>query len=356
MTADATLQFVPVLVFGFAASLGLTPLSRQIAFRLGVIDRPKKRNVTKAPTPMMGGFAIYVSLALSLILFSPPQHLVELGAVIAGGAFLALIGLVDDRYELSIRHKGVAIALAIGVLIAAGIQVRLFDNPLLDWPITFLWVFAITNAVNFLDNMDGVCAGIAAIAGGFFLIAALLEGLTLVALLAAAIFGSAVGFLAYNFSPAASFMGDMGALPLGFMLAVLGIKLEFTQPLSVTWMVPILVLALPVFDINLVVFTRLSEGRSPGEGGKDHTTHRLIDLGLSPRWMLFAIYAACALFGAIGVLVSQVEPALAWLIGLGGFALMGAGFLFMTWVRRTRQRYQLDAIRRITLEPASREE
>ena len=118
--------------------------------------------------------------------------------------------------------------------------------------------------------------------------------------------GSAVGFLIYNFNPASSFMGDMGALVLGFVLAVLGIKLKFgAQPPSVTWMVPLLVLALPLFDISLVVFTRIMEGRSPGQAGKDHTSHRLMSLGLSQRWTLFVLYGACLFFGTLGVLVSS---------------------------------------------------
>jgi UDP-GlcNAc:undecaprenyl-phosphate GlcNAc-1-phosphate transferase len=134
-------------------------------------------------------------------------------------------------------------------------------------------------------------------------------------------------------------MGDMGALVLGFVLAVLGIKLEFgAQPLGVSWMVPVLVLGLPLFDITLVVITRLMEGRSPGEAGKDHTSHRLMSLGLSQRKTLLVLYALCALLGGVGLIVSVVPPSLALIVGLVTFALLGVLFAFMMWVRR---RYQL---------------
>ena len=298
------MQFVPILVVGFATSLGLTPLSRQIAMRFGVVDKPNQRKIHSDHKPLMGGLAIYLAFALSLLLFSPPQHLVELGAILSGAAFLAVIGLWDDRYGLSIRTRLAAMVIAAFVLVAVGIQIRLFKNPLLDIPLTVLWVLIITNALNFLDNMDGLAAGVTGIAAAFFVVIGFTEQLPLVSSLAAALLGSAVGFLVYNFNPSSTFMGDMGALVLGFVLAVLGIKLKFgVQQADITWMIPLLVLALPIFDIHLVVITRLLEGRSPGQAGKDHTSHRLMSIGFSQRQSLFILYGACILFGAIGLLV-----------------------------------------------------
>lgn len=333
------MQFVPILVFGFAASLGLTPLSRQIAMRLGVVDKPSQRKIHLDNKPLMGGLAIYIAFTLSLLLFSPPAHLVQLGAVLAGSAFLALIGLLDDRYNLGIRVRLAAQAVAALTVIAAGIHISLFKTPWLDFPLTILWIVALTNAVNFLDNMDGLTAGLSAIAAAFFMGIAYMEGLTLVSSLAAAVLGSAVGFLVYNFNPASTFMGDMGALVLGFVLAVLGIKLKFgAQPLSVTWMVPLLVLALPLFDICLVVVTRIAEGRSPGEAGKDHTSHRLMSLGLSQRKTLLVLYGACVFFGLLGFLVSAAPTDAAYRLGIAGLALLAALYVAMMAVRR---KYQL---------------
>jgi UDP-GlcNAc:undecaprenyl-phosphate/decaprenyl-phosphate GlcNAc-1-phosphate transferase len=333
------MQFVPILVVGFAAALGLTPVSRQIAIRLGVVDKPNQRKIHTDHKPLMGGLAIYLAFALSLLLFSPERFMSELGAILTGATVLTVVGLLDDRFNLGIRIRLVAMSIAAIILIFAGIQIRLFNNPLIDFPLTIVWVLAITNAMNFLDNMDGLCAGLTAICAAFFLIIGLMQGLPIVSILSAALVGSAVGFLAYNFNPASTFMGDMGALVLGFALAVLGIKLEFgTQPLDVTWMVPLLVLAVPIFDINLVVITRILEGRSPAEAGKDHTSHRLMSVGFNQRKTLFIMYGSCVLFGIIGLLVSAAPPDIAMRIGLAGLGLLAALFVLMFYIRR---RFQL---------------
>ena len=334
-----TYQFFPIMIVGFAISLGLTPLSRQIAIRLGVVDRPSSaRKANAQHTPLMGGLALYVSFAGALLLFSPPRHYQELGAIVGGATVLALVGLYDDRYELGLRPKLVAmVAVALG-LVAAGIQVELFSTAWLNVPLTVFWIVAVTNAVNFLDNMDGLAAGLSAIAGFFFMLIAFLQGQTLVSSLAAALFGSSLGFWVYNYNPASTFMGDMGALVLGLVLAVLGIKLTFqVQPPSITWVIPVMVLALPVFDINLVVWTRLSEGRSPGEAGKDHTSHRIRSVGFSTRWVLFILYVFCGLFGTIGLLMSVSSPAVSTRLGVAGLVMLGLLFGLMMWVRRQYQ-------------------
>ncbi|HYO88840.1 MAG TPA: MraY family glycosyltransferase [Candidatus Limnocylindrales bacterium] len=336
-----TLQFVPILVVGFATSLGLTPLSRALAPRLGVVAVPSGRNIHKDRKPLMGGMAIYAGLALALLLFSPEAYVTELLVVLLGAGFLATVGLLDDRYDLGIRIRLLAQVLATVVLILAGIRIQLFGLWPLDALLTIIWMVAITNAVNFLDNMDGLAAGVTAIAGSAFTVIAFAEGLILVSMLGAALAGSAIGFLIYNFNPASSFMGDMGSLVLGFILAVLGIKLEFgTQPLSVTWMVPILVLALPVFDINMVILTRFLEKRPIGQGGKDHSSHRLMAAGLSQRQTLLVLYGFCAIYGALGLIVSVAPPAIALAVGAAGLVGLALLLPFMFWLRR---RYQLNA-------------
>jgi UDP-GlcNAc:undecaprenyl-phosphate GlcNAc-1-phosphate transferase len=334
------MQFFPIMIVGFAMSMGLTPLSRQIAMRLGVVDRPASgRKANAEYKPLMGGFAMYAAFSLALLLFSPPQHLREFGAIIAGATVLAGVGLYDDRFELGIKPKLLAMIVVSLGLIVSGIQINLFHTPWLNIPLTVLWMLTIMNAVNFLDNMDGLAAGLSTIAGFFFMVIAFTQGQTLVSSLAAALFGSALGFLVYNFNPASTFMGDMGALVLGMVLSVLGIKLTFeTQPLSVTWMIPVLVLALPIFDICLVVFTRLIEGRSPGEAGKDHTSHRIHSVGFSPRWTLFLLYLFCFIFGSIALLMSATTPQTALALGVTSLTILGALFVLMMWVRRRYQK------------------
>jgi UDP-GlcNAc:undecaprenyl-phosphate GlcNAc-1-phosphate transferase len=327
------------MLVGFFASLSLTPVSRMLALRLNIVDKPAARKLHLQSTPLLGGLAIYIAFALSLLLFTPPRHLVEMGAILSGAAFLALVGVLDDKYNLGIRLRLVAMAVAALVLVAAGIQIRFFGTPWLDIPVTILWVMTVTNAVNFNDNMDGLAAGLTAIAAAFFMIIAFSQSLSLVSALAAALLGSAVGFLIYNFNPASSFMGDMGALVLGFILAVLGIKLKFeVQPLDVSWMVPLLVLALPLSDIFLVVVTRLREGRSPAQAGKDHTSHRVMSLGLSQRRTIFVMYAFCGVFGFLGLVVALADPPIAWAVGISSLVILAVWLVFMAYVRVRYQR------------------
>lgn len=333
-----SLQFFPALVVGFAASLGFTPLSRQIAMRLGVVDKPNHRKIHHDHKPLMGGLAIYLAFGLAVILFAPPQHLVELGAMLAGASLLAVIGLLDDRYNLSARTRFVAMIVAACGMIAVGIHIDWFHTPLLDYPLTIFWMVAIINALNFLDNMDGLTAGLSAISAAVFLVIALTQGLILVSILAAAMLGSAIGFLAYNFNPASTFMGDMGALVLGFVLSILAIKIDYwAQPISAAWFIPLLALTMPIFDINLVIFTRLSEHRSPLEAGKDHTSHRLMALGLTQRQTLLVMYGAAVFFGGVALAVMVAPPDLAWvLVGLC-VALITTMYMVMISIRRNIQ-------------------
>lgn len=336
---DTPLQYLPILIVGFAASLGLTPLSRRVAMWLGVVDKPTlARKIHTDHKPLMGGLAIFAGFALSLLLFSPPQHIAELLAILAGASALSITGLLDDRFNLAWRVRLVVMISAAVIVVLAGIQIRLFNTPLLDIPLTLIWVVALTNATNFLDNMDGLTAGLSAIASGFFLILALMQGQYLVSLMAAAVFGSAFGFLAYNFNPASTFMGDMGALVLGYVLSILAIKLQFNQPLSISWMIPVFVLFLPIFDINLVVWTRLAEGRSPVEGGKDHTSHRIMTLGFNQRRTTLILYGLCAAFGSLAVLISASAPDVGAVLGVIGFAAVVALYAAMIWIRQTRQK------------------
>jgi len=330
------LQYVPILVVGFITALALTPVSRQLAMRLGVVAKPNNRTIHNGNMPLLGGLAIYIGFTLSLLLFSPPAYLKQFAAVLAGAGFIAAIGAIDDRYNLNIRVRFIAAAVAGAFVVLSGISFNFTGQWFIDGPLTIFWIMALTNAVNFQDNMDGLSAGSSAISAAFFLLIALSQGLVLVSLLAAAVLGSAVGFLVHNFAPSSTFMGDMGALMLGFVLAVIGIKIEMIgQPFNPQWIIPVVVMWLPAFDINLVIFTRISEGRSPGQAGRDHTSHRLMSLGLSHRTVLFILYATCGLFGLAGLALS-IAPS--WPLTLLCVALIAAQYL-LAW--KIRKNYQL---------------
>ncbi|QPC83535.1 undecaprenyl/decaprenyl-phosphate alpha-N-acetylglucosaminyl 1-phosphate transferase [Phototrophicus methaneseepsis] len=336
---DATVQYFPMMIVGFAAALGLTPISRQIAMRLGVVDKPNApRKTHKDHKPMMGGLAIYIAFSAALLIFSPAENVAEYAAIVFGAGVLALTGAIDDRYQLSWRLRFIVQVGVAFIIVLSGTQIRMFGNQLIDVPITLIWIVALVNAANFLDNMDGLTAGLSTIASFWFLVIALTQAQYTVAMLAAALFGSSMGFLIYNFNPASTFMGDMGALVLGFVLSVLAIKLEFgSQPLGVSWMVPVLVLALPITDINLVVWTRLAEGRSPAEGGRDHTSHRLLTLRFSPRMTLITLYILCGLYGLLGLIVAISPTATALKIGVSALMLLGVWLILMVYIR---ERYQ----------------
>ncbi len=331
---DARLQFIPIMIVGFGAALCLTPLTRQIAMRLGVTAAPNRRNIHKQHVPLMGGAAIYLAFVLSVLLFSPPHHLIELGAIVAGATLLALIGYLDDRRHLSPRIRLIVMTVAASVAALAGVQIDLFGSALIDIPLTLFWIVALINAINWIDNMDGLAAGAASITSGFFLLLALSQGQILVSMLAAAIFGSAVGFLIYNFNPSSTFMGDMGAYTLGFVLAILAIKLKFAaQPLNVTWMVPVFVLALPIVDINLAIFTRLLERRPLMLAAKDHVSHRLLGLGLTQRQTLALLYLFSVLYGLVALAISQAVPDQALAIGGAGLLSLSLIFCLLILVR-----------------------
>jgi UDP-GlcNAc:undecaprenyl-phosphate GlcNAc-1-phosphate transferase len=328
-------SFFPVMIAGFAAVVGFTPITKRIAIHLGVLDQPSSRKVHTTPTPLMGGLAIYGALVLALVFFSPPIYLVEFGAILAGTTWLVLVGFIDDRYGMKPWIKLGAQFIAGLVLVAAGIHVRIFSGNALDITLTLVWIVGITNAMNFQDNMDGLAAGITAVVSLFFFVMAVQEELSLVSSLAAALAGASVGFLIYNFNPASTFMGDMGSMVLGFLLAVLAIKLDFKVPANrqiVTWMVPVVVLGFPIFDTTLVVFTRLRERRSPMKGGKDHTSHRLASLGLSHRVTVLILYAICVVLGFTAIDLSHATINEGLYIGFRLAVVAISAFIFLEYV------------------------
>ena len=330
-----SLPILPMLAFGFLATILLTPLTRALAFRFGVVQAPgRERDLHTRTMPLLGGLAIFSAFTLSLLLFSPQQWQTELLAILLGTTLVGTVGFLDDRYSLPWGWRLGAMALAALLIISSHIQIRLTHYAWLDIPLTIFWVLTLVNALNFMDNMDGLSTGTAAICAGVITIIALSQGQFLVGALAASLTGSALGFLVFNFYPSSSFMGDLGAYVLGFILAVCSIKLTFNnQPLSVSWMVPIFALALPLFDISLVVFTRLVERRAPWLGGRDHSSHRLMDYGFGQRRTLLVLYAISLLFGIIAYLISAWAPEPALNLGVLAFVALGLLFLWMVWLR-----------------------
>jgi UDP-GlcNAc:undecaprenyl-phosphate GlcNAc-1-phosphate transferase len=232
---------------------------------------------------------------------------------------MVLVGLFDDKFEIRSRVKLlVVIPIASLILTAGGLRI-------IDWPfshliplpdalnyffgvgLTVLWTVVVTTAFAILDHMDGLCAGVAAIAAAFFLVIALIEAQYLLAVLASSLIGACLGFLFWNKAPASIFMGDSGALLLGFLISSLGIMLRFFKLTpSTSWMIPVVVLGVPLFDLSLVVFSRIRRGVSPATSGKDHLSHRLSELGLGNRRAVQLVYLLCVVFGVLALILTQV--------------------------------------------------
>jgi UDP-GlcNAc:undecaprenyl-phosphate GlcNAc-1-phosphate transferase len=271
----------------------------------------------------MGGVAILLAVMGALLLLRSQMEIQQLVAMVIGAAFMSFMGLMDDRFTLSAYVRLVA-QIAAGIFIwVSGVRVQIFSNPYMDSALTVFWIVGITNAMNFLDNMDGLSAGVSAVVSAFFLVLAIQNGQFLVSALSAAVLGACIGFLIWNLNPANVFMGDSGSMFLGFMLACVAIKLRFVaQTINVSWMVPLIVMGLPIFDTTLVCLSRLRRGKNPlTTPGKDHTSHRIVAHGFSKREAVLILYIVCGALGISAQMVANANETAAWIIGIAVFAI-----------------------------------
>jgi UDP-GlcNAc:undecaprenyl-phosphate GlcNAc-1-phosphate transferase len=311
--AAGFLTFAVALV----TSLGITVPVRQFAIRNGIVDRPGPRKIHLEPIPLLGGIAIYAAVIVALLISQPGEALRQILAILGAATFLLLIGTLDDRGLLHHQVKlFVAMPLTGFLVVASGIRAQLFStilstrlSPLVDAALTIFWITAITAAFSILDHMDGLCAGVAAIASVFLAILGILNGQAPVGTVAAAVAGAALGFLRWNFSPAKIFMGDGGAMLLGFLVATLALKLRVrTISQNAVWLMPIFVLAVPIFDTALVSFSRIRRGLIPFKSpGKDHTAHRLANLGVGTRESVLIMYAIGICGGLLAILSTRLN-------------------------------------------------
>ncbi len=318
----------PAYAAAFLAPLAvawvLTPVMLGVALRRRLLDGPtgEARKAAQQAVPYLGGVAIVVAFSALVLGASAvdrsPSVLAQLAALLGVGLVLALMGLLDDlRGGLSARVRLLVEAAAGVVVHVTGSGAALQGPAVLDLVVTVVWVVGITNAFNLLDNMDGLSAGVASIAGLWFALIAALNGQFLVAALAAGVAGCAAGFLRHNFHPAKIYMGDAGSLFLGYLLAVLGLKLQLTgTPPLVALFVPLFVLGVPLFDTTLVTLQRLQHGRSPAQGGRDHTSHRLVYVGLPVPVTVCLLYATAVALGWLALLLARLDT-------LSGLLLVG---------------------------------
>lgn len=302
------------LIFGIVATIcaillayTLTPAVRVLAFKIGAVDVPLDgRRIHTKPIPRIGGLAIYLSFTLTTLLFCDVSR--ELVTILIGGGVLVIIGVLDDIFRLNAWLK-LVIQLAVSVFAVlngcmishinlGGVYVSL---GVLSIPLSVLWIAGLTNAINFIDGLDGLACGVSAISSLSLLFVVLLHGDIVSSVICAVLFGACIGFLPFNSNPARIFMGDTGALFLGFTLAVLSVQGVFKLHAVLAFLVPITIFALPLFDTAFAIIRRLFAGKSPFAPDRGHIHHRLIDMGFTQKETVKILYAICGLLGLVAV-------------------------------------------------------
>ena len=319
----------PIFVFAAAVILSViaTMAVRAFALRYSYVAKPKSDRWHKRPTAMLGGVAIFIATAAAYFLLVPITY--ESLVVMGAGTFLFFVGLVDDLLTIRPYQKLIGQLIGAGILVLSGLKLPLTGFEIVDIWITVFWVVGITNAINLLDNMDGLAAGIAAIASFSLALNFATNGLTNELLLTTALIGALIGFLVFNFNPASIFMGDCGSMFIGMMLSGTVLLNQVggrSRGIVAILAVPVLILFVPIFDTTFVTVLRKLWGRKASQGGRDHTSHRLVALGLTERKAVLMLYLFALIAGALALLVGQIGVIKSFaLIGLfvAGLVILG---------------------------------
>lgn len=326
--------YIAIFLSSFIGSILITPIIRNVALRFKIIDIPGGRKIHLEPIPLLGGLGIAIIFLTLFSLFSLVSF--EMLGVLFASLIIVIIGLIDDIFGLPPFVKLSFQILAAWLVIICGVSISLTNNPNIDIPLTFLWIVGLTNAFNLLDNMDGLSVGIAGIVSFFFFILGASQGQYLISSLSISLVGACLGFLRYNFHPAKIFMGDTGSMFIGFILSIIGIKLRFSRD-AFSWAIPIIALGLPIFDTTLVVISRIIRKVKVSEGGKDHTSHRLVLLGLSHTKAVLLLYLVCMFFGILSLILANVQRNGLFIIILFSSLFIG-GIIFFErkWQRKNQ--------------------
>ena len=336
MQGDFSLVFRILLSLLAAAvlSFGATPLVKRAAFKLGAIDVPKDgRRMHDHPIPRLGGLAIFLGFMLSALLFVDMERPVR--GMLIGAVIIVILGVLDDIITLHALPKFIVQIGAAWIAVYYGNVIQYLSNPILTSterfldlgrfavPVTILWIVAITNAVNFIDGLDGLAVGVSAISSATLLVTAILVSEGNVAVIMAALLGACLGFIPYNLNPAKIFMGDSGSTFLGYVLAVVSIQGLFKLYAIISFAVPFLILGLPIFDICFAILRRLARGENPMHADRGHVHHRLIDMGFNQKQAVAISYIMTAILGLSAVVLTS-SGALRALFLIGAVLVVGA--------------------------------
>ena len=312
-------QFILAILISTAVTALCSPAARRVALRWGLVDEPNPRRINRVPMPTGGGLAIFVGFAAASLVGDLPH----LGVTLSAAFFILVLGVVDDRYQLSAGVKFAGQFVVVLIYVLLGPRIEFISNPFggmfyLGWlaiPLTMLWVLTLVNIMNFIDGIDGLTTGISFIAAAALATLALLLGRFDAALMAVITAGSALGFLPHNFNPAKLYLGDGGAMLLGFLLAAISTEGALKGAATISIAVPILILAVPVTDLLCAVVRRVQNGVPVYQADRSHFHHRLLDLGLSQRQIAGLAYLITVLSATAAVLTAQLTRA-PWLVAL----------------------------------------
>lgn len=289
----------------FVISFLIVPFTAKLAFKIGAVDKPSERKVHTGRMPRLGGLGIFLSFTITALIFLEITG--PVAGVIIGACIITLVGVLDDIYQLPPVVKLLGQSVAAVVAMSFGVMVHFVTNPFdgllwlgyLSVPITFLWIVGVTNAVNLIDGLDGLAAGVSSIAGLTMGVVALLTGAHEVAWAAFILVAAVMGFIPYNFYPARTFMGDGGSNLLGFLLSCLAILGSVKSTAVISLFIPIVILGIPIFDTFFAIVRRINRKAPIFRPDKDHLHHRLMDMGLSHRSSVIIIYLISVFFGVV---------------------------------------------------------
>lgn len=339
VTFQQVLTVLLAVVAAAVISFVLTPLVKSLAIRFGFVDIPKdERRMHHKPIPTIGGVAIFTAFLLVFLFMVPLDR--ELVGMLLGSLIIVCMGILDDKYDLNAKLKFIVQIVAAAIPVSLGCRIEFICNPIgigpdyidfgvLSIPITIIWIVAITNAVNFIDGLDGLSVGVCGISALTMGIIALAMGQSTEALILGILLGACLGFLPYNFNPAQIFMGDTGATFLGFMLSCMSISGLFKLYAVISFAVPLLVLGVPLFDICFACIRRIWNHVSPMHADRSHIHHRLIDSGFNQRQSVMILYAAASLLGVLAVIFATtgVGKTLMILVAVVAVGIVGVRLL-----------------------------
>lgn len=362
-----TLTSLFAFILALAISFACTPAVRMLAIKIKAVDVPKdNRRMHKVPIPRMGGLAIFAGFLVSVLFFVPLGT--EFRSILIGALILVVLGIIDDIVALKPKTKFAGQIIAALIPALSGVSVHGIVNPfvpgqystlgIFSIPLTVIWIVGITNAVNFIDGLDGLACGVSAIATVTMFIIAVLFGETYIALMMAALAGACLGFLPYNMNPAKIFMGDTGSMFLGYILATVSIQGLFKFYAVISFAVPFILLGLPIFDTGFAIVRRLLKGQSPLQADRGHVHHRLIDLGFDQKQSVAILYAFSALMGLTAVILARTNESKLIILAIAVLVCFFLAMSLMSFEKhhRAEEQAQLERIQKAAMEKEASED